>query len=66
MENWQVVQHNKKTGEEKTFLGGRKWNTSKKTAEKAAELRRMILSNKSDEYEVFIQQIPIVQGGFTA
>ena len=57
MENWQVVQRNKETGEEKTFLGDYKWNTSKETAEKCAELRRMILS---DKYEVFIRRIPCV------
>ena len=57
MENWQVVQLNKETGEEKTFLGNTTWNTSKETAEKGAELRRMIVSNK---YEVFIRQIPCV------
>lgn len=61
MENWQVVQYNRKTGEEKTFLGDCKWNTSKKTAEKAAELRRMILFGKSDTYEVFIRRIPCVR-----
>ena len=32
MENWQVVQRNKETGEEKTFLGDTTWNTSKETA----------------------------------
>lgn len=57
MENWQVVQRNKETGEEKTFLGDAEWNTSKETAEKGAELRRMIVS---DKYEVFIRQIPCV------
>ena len=57
MENWQVVQRNKDTGEEKTFLGDDEWNTSKETAEKGAELRRMIVS---DKYEVFIRQIPCV------
>lgn len=57
MENWEVVQRNKETGEEKTFLNNRKWNTSKVTAEKGAELRRLIIS---DKYEVFIRQIPEV------
>lgn len=55
MENWEVVQRNKETGGEKTFLNNRHWNTSKATAEKGAELRRMIVS---DKYEVFIRQIP--------
>ena len=55
MENWQVVQRNKETGEEKTFLGDDKWNTSKETAEKGAELRLMIVT---DKYEGFIRQIP--------
>ena len=55
MENWEVVQRNKETGEEKTFLNNRRWNTSKATAEKGAELRRLIVS---DKYEVFIRQIP--------
>ena len=54
-ENWEVVQRNKETGDEKTFLNNRSWNTSKATAEKGAELRRMIVS---DKYEVFIRQIP--------
>lgn len=44
MENWQVVQRNKETGEEKTFLDDVEWNTSKETAEKCAELRWMIVS----------------------
>lgn len=57
MENWQVVQRNKETGEEKTFLGNTTWNTSKETAEKGAELRRMVVS---DKYEVFIRHIPCV------
>ena len=57
MENWQVVQRNKETGEEKTFLGNTAWNTSKETAEKGAELRRMVVS---DKYEVFIRHIPCV------
>ena len=57
MENWQVVQLNKETGEEKTFLGNDEWNTSRKTAEKGAELRRIVVS---DKYEVFIRQIPCV------
>ena len=57
MENRQEVQRNRETGEEKTFLGDDKWNTSKETAEKGAELRRMIVS---DKYEVFIRQIPCV------
>lgn len=57
MENWQVVQRNKETGEEKTFLGDDEWNTSKETAEKGAELRRMVVS---DKYEVFIRQITCV------
>ena len=57
MENWQVVQRNKETGEEKTFLGNTTWNTSKETAEKGAELRRMVVS---DTYEVFIRHIPCV------
>lgn len=55
MENWEIVQRNKQTGEEKTFLGNCPWNTSKATAEKGAELRRLIVS---DKYEVFICQIP--------
>ena len=55
MENWEVVQRNKETGEEKTFLSNRGWNTSKATAEMGAELRRKIVS---DKYEVFIRQIP--------
>lgn len=55
MENWEVVQRNKETGEEKTFLSNRNWNTSKETAEKGAELRRMLVSEK---YDVFIRQIP--------
>lgn len=55
MENWEIVQRNKQTGEEKTFLGNSPWNTSKETAEKGAELRRMIVSN--EKYDVFIQQI---------
>ena len=50
MENWQVVQLNKETGDAE-------WNTSKETAEKGAELRRMVVS---DKYEVFIRQIPCV------
>ena len=57
MENWQIVQRNKETGEEKTFLGNTTWNTSKETAEKGAELRRMVVS---DKYEVFIRHIPCV------
>lgn len=57
MENWQVVQRNKETDEEKTFLGNTTWNTSKETAEKGAELRRMVVS---DKYEVFIRHIPCV------
>ena len=57
MENWQVVQRNKETGEKKTFLGNTTWNTSKETAEKGAELRRMVVS---DKYEVFIRHIPCV------
>ena len=57
MDNWQVVQRNKETGEEKTFLGNTTWNTSKETAEKGAELRRMVVS---DKYEVFIRHIPCV------
>ena len=57
MENWQVVQRNKESGEEKTFLGNTTWNTSKETAEKGAELRRMVVS---DKYEVFIRHIPCV------
>ena len=57
MENWQVVQRDKETGEEKTSLGDDVWNTSKETAEKGAELRRMVVS---DKYEVFIRQIPCV------
>ena len=57
MENWQVVQRNKETGAEKTFLGDDKWNTSNETAATGAELRRMIVS---DKYEVFIRQIPCV------
>lgn len=57
MENWQVVQLNKETGEEKTFLGDVEWNTSKETAEKGAELRRMVVS---DKYEISIRQIPCV------
>lgn len=55
MENWEIVQRNKQTGEEKIFLGNCPWNTSKETAEKGAELRRMIVSN--DKYDVFIRQI---------
>lgn len=58
MENWEVVQRNKETGEEKTFLGNASWNTSKATAEKGAEIRKMIVS---DKYEVFIRQIPLVK-----
>lgn len=54
MENWEVVQRNKETGEEKTFLN-HPWYVSKETAEKGAELRRMIVS---DKYDVFIRQIP--------
>lgn len=54
MENWEVVQRNKETGEEKTFLN-LPWHASKETAEKGAELRRMIVP---DKYEVFIRQIP--------
>lgn len=60
MENWQVVQRNKETGEEKIFLNNRSWNTSKATAEKGAELRRMIVPH--DKYEVFIRQVaPILE-----
>lgn len=55
MENWEVVQRNKETGEEKTFLNNRTRNISKSTAEKGAELQRSIVS---DKYEVFIRQIP--------
>lgn len=54
MENWEVVQRNKETGEEKTFLHF-DWNTSKTTAEMGAELRRMIVP--SEKYDVFIRQI---------
>lgn len=53
MENWEVVQRNKDTGEEKTFLN-HPWHVSKETAQKGAELRRMIVS--ADKYEVFIRQ----------
>ena len=48
MENWEVVQRNKETGEEKTFLH-HDWNVSKITAEKGAELRRMIVP--SEKYD---------------
>jgi len=52
MENWEVVQRNKETGEEKVFAKY-PWRTSRETAEKCAELRRMIVS---DKYEVFIRR----------
>jgi hypothetical protein len=55
MENWEVVQRNKETGEEKTFLNY-PWYVSKETAEKGAELRRMIVS---DKYEIFIGQVEL-------
>ena len=55
MENWEVVQRNKETGEEKTFLN-HPWNVSKETAEKGAELRRMIVS---DKYKIFIRQVEL-------
>ena len=55
MENWEVVQRNKETGEEKTFLN-HPWHVSKETAEKGAELRRMIVS---DKYEIFIRQVEL-------
>lgn len=58
MENWDVVQRNKETGEEKTFLH-HDWNVSKITAEKGAELRRMIVP--SEKYDVFIRQIDEVK-----
>ena len=57
MENCEIVQRNKETGEERTF-GHFDWNTSKDTAQKGAELRRMLVS---DKYEVFIRQIlPVI------
>jgi hypothetical protein len=56
MENWEVVQLNKETGEEKIF-GKLPWNTSKETAETRAALRRMIVS---DKYEIFIRQAELV------
>ena len=56
MENWEIVQLNKETGEEKIF-GKFPWNTSKETAEKGADLRRMIVS---DKYEIFIRQVELV------
>ena len=55
MENWEVVQRNKETGEEKTFLN-HPWYVSKETAEKGAKLRRMIVSEK---YEIFIRQVEL-------
>ena len=55
MENWEVVQRNKETGEEKLFLKC-PWPTSRETAEKGAELRRMIVSEK---YEVFIRKVEL-------
>ena len=54
MENWEIVQRNKETGEEKLFMHDVGWNTSKETAEKGAEIRRMMCS---DKWEVFIRQI---------
>lgn len=54
MENWEVVQRHKGTGKEKTFLH-HDWNVSKATAEKGAELRRLLVP--SDKYDVFIRQI---------
>ena len=56
MENWEVVQRNKETGKERIFYHP-PWNTSKDTAQKGANLRRMLVS---DKYEVFIRQIPPV------
>ena len=47
-----VNERNKETREEKTFANY-PWHTSKETAEKAAELRRMIVL---DKYEVFIRK----------
>lgn len=57
MDNWEIVQRNKETGEEKTFLK-HPWPTSKETAKKGADIRRMIVSQ--DKYEVFIRQVPFV------
>lgn len=57
MENWEVVQRNEETGEEKTFLH-HDWNVSKATAEKGAELRRLLVP--SAKYDVFIRQIKSV------
>ena len=59
MENWIIVQTNKKTGEEKYFLKDNPWNNSKETAERGAELRRLIVS--SDDYDVSIRQVEPVR-----
>ena len=54
MENWEIVQRNKETGKEKLFMHDAGWNVSKETAEKGAEIRRYMCS---DKWEVFIRQV---------
>ena len=59
MENWEIVQRNKATGEEKLFLHDVPWNVSRKAAEKGAEIRKHLVS---DQWEVFIRRVPPVEG----
>ena len=58
MENWEIVQRNKETGEEKLFMHDVGWNVSREAAEKVAEIRRHMCS---DKWEVFIRQIEPVK-----
>ena len=53
-ENYEIVQRNKETGEEKLFLHDLPWNVSLEAAEKGASIRRRMCSEK---WEVFIRQV---------
>lgn len=53
MENYEIVQKNKATGEEKIF-DNPYWGMSKETAEAGANVRRLIVP--ADKYDVFIRQ----------
>lgn len=53
MENYEIVQKNKATGEEKIF-DNPYWGMSKETAEAGANVRRLIVP--AEKYDVFIRQ----------
>lgn len=54
-ENWEIVQRNKETGEEKLFMHDVGWNVSRETAEKGAEIRKHMC--KPEKWDVFIRQV---------